>query len=389
MFVLRVAWLLVCALSLGLSQARTRAESGAGYAAPTISSQALNTQTTITMPGALPAARMSIDPDALSREIAQLTERARRSDRASERNQDRNVLGSPADAAWLLGLIYAHGAGVGQDRAQAQLWFERAAQRGHPMASLGLIWCTLEGCQSPANPTLAINRAALLRSPRARVMEWQGLYQRAQLARNGPSLTPQSPQAGAALPDRQLLVQAARAGDLHAALELGLESIALNEREQARTWFRQAANDGSAAAASNLRLLDQQTERANITANESQQDATTLLRQAQRLHRGEGQPANYTEAIRLYRLAASMGNATARDMLALIFSRPAPVGHAVNIAWMQQIASLTLSDSPTAATGVAPVANLASQIRPTFRREPSLLFDYLPARWQSRVTAIL
>jgi uncharacterized protein len=176
---------------------------------------------------------------------------------------------------------------------------------------------------------------------------------------------------------------------LHAALELGLESIALGDLPQARNWLRMASGAGSAAAAHNLRLLDQQEQQAQLRGNESQQDAITLLRQAQRLHRGEGQPVNYTEAIRLYREAAAKGNTTARDMLALIFSRPAPPGQSINIAWMQQIASLTLTDTPTAATGVAPVANLSSQIRPMFRREPTLLFDYLPARWQARVTPVL
>jgi uncharacterized protein len=385
----RCSILLLClGLSL-LTHARTRAESGAGYAIPAISAQALSTQTQITMPGALPSARAASDPNDVARELAQLSDRARRNDRASDRNQDRHVLGSPADAAWLLGLIHVHGAGTVQDRAQAQLWFERAAQRGHPLATLGVSWCILEGCQSNANPTLALTRLAQLRVTRARVMEWQAQYQRVQMARQIPSPGSPSAQDSARLPERQILLQAARAGDLHAALELGLESIALGDLPQARNWLRMASGAGSAAAAHNLRLLDQQEQQAQLRGNESQQDAITLLRQAQRLHRGEGQPVNYTEAIRLYREAAAKGNTTARDMLALIFSRPAPPGQSINIAWMQQIASLTLTDTPTAATGVAPVANLSSQIRPMFRREPTLLFDYLPARWQARVTPVL
>lgn len=67
----------------------------------------------------------------------------------------------------------------------------------------------------------------------------------------------------------------------------------------------------------------------------------------QRNHRGEGQPANFVEAIRLYRHAQSQGNVQARKMLELIFFRLGPDGQ-IDIAWMQQLAYVNLSKDAVA-----------------------------------------
>jgi TPR repeat protein len=88
---------------------------------------------------------------------------------------------------------------------------------------------------------------------------------------------------------------------------------------------------------------------------------------------GLGQPANFVEAIRLYRLAQNQGSVEAKKMLELIFSRPGPNGQ-VDVAWMQELAYVNLAgralslDSTTARSGL--------------RREPTPLFDLLPSSWQ-------
>ncbi len=362
------------------ADARARAEPAAGYAKPNISAQALDANTLGT---GVSAQRSDID-----RDIAQLVERverpstARATPPASNRRPrlDAGPVASPADAAWLLGLIYAHGAGVPQDLATAQLWFERAAARSHPLAGVGLAWCALEGCKTPSNTALARSRIAALRSSqlaRALYLEW--------LVQNRVNPIAASAPRGMAdhdktyqLPQRELLVQAAHLGDIHALLELGLEAVALTQTARARQWFEQAAAQGSGAAVHNLRLLAQQ-DASPDTANASL-DAATLLAMAQRYHRGQGLPANYSEAIRLYRLAQDQGSQGARDMLALIFSRPTATGQ-LDIAWMQRIAPL---QGPNLASRTASTAG-----SPLFQRERSPLFDYLPSLWKARVSQVL
>ena len=108
-------------------------------------------------------------------------------------------------------------------------------------------------------------------------------------------------------------------------------------------------------------------------------DGNTLLRLAQRNHRGEGQSANYSEAIRLYRLAQAQGSKAAGDMLALIFSRPTATGQ-LDIAWMQRLA-------PMEGLGLASIA-VSTAGTQLFQRERSPLFDYLPTLWKSRVGSI-
>ena len=62
---------------------------------------------------------------------------------------------SSAQAAWQLGLIYLHGAGVRRDPAQAQRWFERAARfRREPLAQAGLAWCFPVSYTHPTLPTI-------------------------------------------------------------------------------------------------------------------------------------------------------------------------------------------------------------------------------------------
>lgn len=387
------------ALASEPADARTRAEPSAGFANPAISAQALDNAPP--QLGSITRAPQTQTDRAIERtierDINQLLERAN-NNRASTppvsrrggggaTRIDTNPIASAGDAAWLLGLIYAHGAGVVQDWPQAQLWFERALAKGQSLGAAGLAWCAIEGCKQPPDPAQARAYIASMRAQlpaRALYLEWWVQSKGTPLVTSTPKAMGDPAidnEASYRLPSRPLLVQAARLGDVHALIELGLEAVALGDKAQARQWFEQAAagaSSGPSAAAHNLRLLDQQQANSDPTINSHvSMDAATLLAMAQRNHKGLGQPANYAEAIRLYRLAQTKGSTAARDMLALIFSRPTASGQ-LDIAWMQRIAVLNLG---TAAGGPANPSLGA----PVFQRERSPLFDYLPTLWKARM----
>ena len=365
-----------------LADARVRPQLGAGYAAPSINA-----------PEAGPVqATLSI----AEQDIALLKQRAERtpspvagkSSSALSGNRgvagprlDIGAIGSSADAAWLLGLVYAHGAGVAQDLGQSQLWFERALAGGHPLGVAGLAWCALEGCKGPVNIPLARNYIATLKkSNAARALYFEWLIE-SKLSPFQPSsqASPEGNASGGELVGRETLAQAARLGDIHALVELGLDSVAAQRISTARGYFQRAAST-SAAAAHNLRLLDTQQDRVQASntvqvINYATMDASALLSAARRNHRGSGQPVNYSEAIRLYRMAEAKGSAQARDMLALIFSRTSATGE-VDLAWIQRLAQMDVS-------GQAPSYQAFGA--PLFQRERTPLYDYLPELWKARV----
>jgi uncharacterized protein len=390
-----IGWLMLTLQGVLASEpadARTRAEPSAGFTSPAISAQALDNSPV--QLGALSLGQQTNAERAIERDLAQLLERANntRSSTAQVNRRpgasriDTSPIANAADAAWLLGLIYAHGAGVAPDVVQAQLWFERALARGQSLGAVGLAWCAVEGCKQAPNLAQARARISNIRAQlpaRALYLEWWMLSKNAPLATTSPknnSETSQDDDAAYRLTSRPLLEQAARLGDIHALIELGLEAIALGNKAQARQWFEQAASGGSGAAAHNLQLLDMQQANSSSAINSHvSMDAATLLAMAQRNHRGLGQPANYAEAIRLYRMAQSKGSTAARDMLALIFSRPTAAGQ-LDIAWMQRLATLNISN-PAISVG----SPSGSQV---FQRERSPLFDFLPTLWKTRTRPI-
>lgn len=281
---------------------------------------------------------------------------------------------SASRAAWLLGLIYLQGAGVTRDPNQAQLWFERAHALGDPWSSAGLAWCQIEGCGGSPDPAAARRWIAQLRNvdlPRAQYLEWvvQSRMSPLQIA------TPRLGQidSGPALPARELLIRAAQGGDMHARIELGLESVAASRLPEALEYFKAAAPK-SAAASANMAIISDRIKN-RLQVRPTSMSAADLLASAQQFHRGEGRPANYAEAIRLYRLAEVKGSVEARRMLALIFSRTTFEGD-LDVAWMQQLGNLDLSkDAP----GLVPVTGTRQ-----LQREPSPLFDLLPEVWRKR-----
>ena len=279
-----------------------------------------------------------------------------------------------ANAAWVLGLLYLHGIGVPASRADAQSWFERAHALGEPLAPAGLAWCQIDACKSASNPAEARRWLSLLRpvnQPRAQYLQWVLEAKLSPLQLAAPS--PQNKANAGAAPDRQLLLNAAKAGDSQARIELAFESIAANQEAEALAYF-QAASARSAVAAFNAALM---TERMRHGTRPARPLAvgSELLAEAQENHRGDGKTANFVEAIRLYRLAQGKGSLEAKRMLELIFSRPGADGQ-IDIAWMQQLAYANLSQA------VPSVDRTAA--RQTVRREPSPLFDMLPQFWRNQ-----
>ena len=309
-------------------------------------------------------------------EIERLKTQAMGVDLAAQGKSTARQRRNAAQAAWHLGLIHFHGAGVQQNLAQAQQWFTRAHHLGHPLASAGLALCEIDGCTGPANPRAATPWIQQLRrtdAPRALFLEWLVAYRLSPI-----TFTPgQEPGTSAtvALPEQDLLTRAANAGDPHARIEMAMGLAAARQWAAALALLELAA-PRSAAAAANVTVVRDILAREQSPNAGSAQQARQLLLEARRQHRGEGVTANYSEALRLYRQAEAAGSDEAGRMLALISSRPAPDG-GVNIEWMRQLAYVDLSQV------IPALGNAAAGYR--LQREPSPLFDWMPESWRSRI----
>ncbi|WP_461162613.1 SEL1-like repeat protein [Simplicispira piscis] len=284
---------------------------------------------------------------------------------------------SPKEAAWLLGLLALHGKAMPFDPVQAQHWFERAYLLGNPLAAAGLAWCQMDGCGGTPNPELArtwIDRLRKVAPGRALYLEWALNTQLAALEIAQPGPLHQTP-PNAPIRFRDLLLRAAQAGDSNALNELGLENLATGRFDLALRQFQAAARQ-SDAAANNARLLTERIKLAKKPPGAGSQTASAWWLQARRYHRGEGVPANFTEAMRLYQLAAAHGSREARHMLELISSRPGPQG-GIDIAWMQQLAMMETGPDGTLLPSTSPARS------PLFGRDPTPLYDFLPKHWRT------
>jgi uncharacterized protein len=295
-----------------------------------------------------------------------------------------------ANAAWVMGLLTLHGICAVLNTADAAVWFERARQLGEPLAAAGLAWCEIEGCKAPPNPAAAGKWIELLRSvdaPRAMYLQWLMQSRLAPMEIAQPRLG--SPDAGLpVLQNRQLLTSAARQGDTNAKIELGLDSVYSADLAQALAYFKSAA-PRSTAATINAAVMAERLKNSRLspppkTAGSAvtvpSQSALDNLAQAQRYHRGQGVPSNYTEAIRLYQLAKNQGNTTASKMLELIFSRPAADGQ-IDLAWMQQLAQVDLSTA-------APTID-KNNVKKNLKREPTPLFELVPQQWRKYAASVV
>lgn len=332
--------------------------------------------------GALQPEPLSVLPEqdpALARDIAQLRASASRPGKrgsASERQAAR--------AAWTLGLLALHGRGGPVDAPQAEQWFERARALGEPLAPAGLAWCRIDGCTPPPNPAAARPFIAQLRSAdagRALYLEW--LVQ----ARQTPLQIAQPQPPGAAptapgLPAHALLTRAAQAGDAQALVELGLESVSQGRLPEALELFRRAQARSPAAAVNAQRLAERLQSMDSERRPPAARTAQDWFLLARRYHRGDGVPANYAEAIRLYQVAAAAGSRPAQHMLGLIYAHPGPAG-GVDIAWMQQLAALDVDREDGSKALVAPLPTLPAVSPQLYVRDPTPLYDLLPARWRA------
>lgn len=282
-----------------------------------------------------------------------------------------------AQAMWQLGLLKLHGLHAPLDPAQANTMFERAYALGHPLAAAGLAWCALDGCGQRPQPLKAQQWLQTLRQQapgRAAYMEWLFLEGAAPM---DADMTSTSPQTDNAMQRRkqQALQRAVKANDPHARVEWGLELAAEGRTREALEQFR-AASAKSEAARRNVQVLSaQSSQRVRPSGNLGQAGgAWQTFRQARIYHRGEGVPANYTEAIRLYKRASDMGNVQAKRMLALIYSRPQADGN-LDIGWMQQLAYADVSENSN-----TPIHSPSAPA--SLQRDPTPLYDYIDARWR-------
>ncbi|MEJ2800534.1 hypothetical protein WAE61_01540 [Comamonadaceae bacterium PP-2] len=293
-----------------------------------------------------------------------------------------------AEAAWLMGLLRLHGLPNGDDAGDARQWFERAQASGSRIAEAGLAWCAIDGCGQPPSRTEAekwLTRLDASSPAFAQYLRWLTIT-RANATSEVGSV------AGTSTPDsidqeaRAHLLRAARQGDVNALIALGIKEAEAGQFTEARMRFRQAAAR-SAAAAHNVRIMNERLGdvpasasaggpgRAGSTAPRAA-PLNDVFAQAQRFHRGQGTPVNFSEAIRLYRLAAQEGHPEAQRMLALIFSRITPNGQ-LDVNWMQQLAYVDTT-LPQSSFG-SPV------VTPQLQQEPTPLFHLLPADWRDAV----
>ena len=345
--------------------------------APAVAPRPLRDQPRIVSP---PINRDSIAPRegasavAVDRELRRLT-------RAAEAPRAVGSTVASAQAAWTLGLIYLHGAGVRRDPALAQRWFEQAARYGRqPLAFAGLAWCALDGCTGPPDAAAAARAIEALRPrypARADFLQWVLLKRQTPLQIAKPGANQDQVLE---LPQRQLLERAAAAGDMHANIELGMDAVSREQFEQAAQYFRRAAPHSLAARQNLEQLALRGSSPIQPPASSTLSPAAAeALASARKYHRGQGVPANFVEAIRYYQLAAARGSAEAQRMLALISSRPMP-GGGFNPAWMQQLAYVDVATViPT--VGVLGTTHL-------LHREPTPVFDLLPPFWRSQMAQV-
>lgn len=338
----------------------------------------------ITAPKAAPQQkRPSVQPlkdqIALQAEVDNLKAIANKSNATGvSRNSQASLLQKrqSANAAWVLGLLFANGLGVDVDYGEAQLRFKQAQQLGEPLAAAGLAWCAMLGCDGLPSAREArywITQLRPVRPGRAFFLDWTAENTFSPLQLNSADSANELERA--TVIRRQLLLNAAKSKDVQALIELGFDAVASEQLKEAQSYFLAAAPYSKAAANNASLVLNRQTAHKVLCQMASGAEVadvtdTVLLSVAQALHRGDYCPVNYIEAIRLYNLASNKGNVAAKRMLALIYSKPAANGN-INIAWMQQLAqvnAMTMSSNTNAIS-----------IAPMLQREPTPIYDLIPA----------
>jgi len=331
---------------------------------------------------AQPVVAPGFDPAPLERASPRLPPAADPALAAELQRLRRAAAGSGAaarEAAWQLALLHLNGIAPAATPGEARRWLALAHALGEPMAAAGLAWCAIDGCDGPPEPEAARRWIAALRAvdaPRAQYLEW---LLGTRLA--PPSQAPHTAPGARRQASRQdeLLERAARGGNTAARLERGLEQLAQEHIGEAARSFESAAARSPAAAA-NAQLLQERLAPAPRPRARGPAAGDQWLTAARRFHRGDGVPANFTEAVRLYQLAAQAGNPEARRMLALITSRLGPDGQ-VDLVWMRELAALDLA-------GAWPRPDSAAPGAAVMQRDPTPLYDLLPRRWRDNPPAL-
>jgi uncharacterized protein len=279
-----------------------------------------------------------------------------------------------AAAAWELGLLYFHGIGLNASTARAQELFASAYRAGERRAAAGLAVCAVQACSGPADPAAARRWTAELgrtEPARALMMEWLALQR---------GNAPESAQA------EGLLKRAAALGDIHALIELGMSQAQTESFTEAIRFFERAADAGSGAAKHNALALKTRLATSGLNARNALsyesvgslaiKPAHEIFLLAQRMHRGSSGPLNLSRTIELYRAAADQGDLAAKKMLGLLFSQVGSDG-LPSPQWYQLLSN-TEVDTAGPSTSTPPVSQ-------GLLREPSLIYDYLPARWRTAI----
>ncbi len=286
-----------------------------------------------------------------------------------------------ADAMVQVGMYYHANPGLPQAGATARRWWSRAAEAGdvRGMAGYGyLLGVDNAGAQrdlSAARDWLQKARAAGL----VRATYIESLLE-GQIT--GPKKLRDA---------RRLLEQAAQDGDALALNDLAVAWELDGSAERAREMYLLSAAQGYAGARANYLRLERQnrsSEAGNLARLRTLSDdgnAEATLQLAQMYHQGKGGvQRDFAQAIQLYRRAADGGSRTAREFLALVFSRSSRDNPArgVDAAWMEELAARISARTDSA--GAKEGRDLLSD-RP--RRSEDPLWNLTSLRWTPPVTS--
>lgn len=283
-----------------------------------------------------------------------------------------------ADAMVQVGMYYHSNPGLPQAAATARRWWGRAAQAGdvRGMAGYGYL--------------LGVDNAGGQRDLSA-AREWLQKARAAGLVRATyiESLLEGQITGPRKLRDaRRLLEQAAQDGDALALNDLAVAWELDGSLERAREMYVLAAAQGYGVARANYLRLERQNRssesatlaRLRTLSDDGNADATLQL--AQLYHQGKGGvQRDFAQAIGLYRRAADAGSRSAREFLALIFSRSSRDNSArgVDAAWMEELATRINARTDAGKEGRDMLSD-----RP--RRSEDALWNLTSLRWTPPVT---
>lgn len=283
-----------------------------------------------------------------------------------------------ADAMVQVGMYYHSNPGLPQAAATARRWWGRAAQAGdvRGMAGYGYL---LGVDNAGGQRDLAAAREWLQKARAAGLVRATYIESLLEGQITGPRKLRDA---------RRLLEQAAQDGDALAMNDLAVAWELDGSLERAREMYVLAAAQGYGVARANYLRLERQNRssesatlaRLRTLSDDGNADATLQL--AQLYHQGKGGvQRDFAQAIGLYRRAADSGSRSAREFLALIFSRSSRDNSArgVDAAWMEELATRINARTDAGKEGRDMLSD-----RP--RRSEDPLWNLTSLRWTPPVT---